>query len=61
MTDHAARANKGYDPECLKLADYFLQDNPYHGTREELAQRLQDAVEDYFSDCETEYNYERDR
>lgn len=39
-----------YDSECLKLADHFLQDSPPEISRKrnDLAQTIQGAVEDWF-------------
>lgn len=46
-----------FDPKCLELAQHFLRDE----YAEELAERIQATVEDYFSDLEEERNYDRDR
>jgi hypothetical protein len=45
-----------YDPECLKLAEYFLADE-HVGEREQdlLAQHIQTAIEDWL------HGYEEDR
>lgn len=52
-----------FDRKCFELAQHFLADTP--GATEllatELAERIQSAVEDYFSDMEEERNYDRDR
>ena len=41
---------KGYDQKCLDLAEYFLRDaNPTPADKEELAQVIQDAIENWFS------------
>lgn len=44
-----------YDPECLQLAEHFLQDEPCRNDPElmkkhsiDLAQHIQRAVEDWF-------------
>lgn len=61
---------KSYDPKCLELARYFMSAaldskefalSDYGDLGEDLAQRIQTTVEDYFSDLEEERNYERDR
>lgn len=46
-----------YDQKCLELAQHFLGDE----YAEELAERIQATVEDYFSDLEEVRNYDRDR
>jgi hypothetical protein len=48
---------KTYDPECFKLALHFLEDwkpHPAPSLVDKLAFRLQDTVEDFFSELEDE-------
>ena len=40
---------KGYDPECQKLAEYFMPSAPSPRIIKELSQAIQDAVEDYMT------------
>ena len=43
---------KGYDPQCERLADFFLSDEPELHSAEgvkELAQAIQNTIEDYIS------------
>jgi hypothetical protein len=42
--------NLGFDSKCADLADHFLQDEPAEIVRKrnDLAQAIQDAVEDWF-------------
>ena len=44
-----------FDPKCYELAEYFLSDR-FHVVREkdihELAQKIQDTVEDYDPDVD---------
>ena len=51
-----------FDPECLKLAEYFLRDYRWpreitepmkQATRHELAQSIQDSVEGFLDWLET--------
>lgn len=35
-----------FDPKCYELAEHFLDDNR-HASKDELAQWVQDAVEDW--------------
>jgi hypothetical protein len=49
------RQSMTYDVECLKLAKHFLHNKPNNDTdknRQELAQRIQDAVEDFLSELQ---------
>ena len=40
-----------FDPRCLELANYFTQDYPrLAGKEKELAQAIQDAIEDWFTE-----------
>jgi len=42
-----------YDVKCRQLADLFIEDDPEINTNEnadELAQRIQDAIEDFISE-----------
>jgi len=42
-----------YDPKCYELAKEFLEDEPEMQTddhRAELAQRIQDVIEDYIAE-----------
>lgn len=43
-----------YDSECERLAEHFLQDRPtaYPLVKRELAQAIQDAVENWFAERE---------
>ena len=41
-----------FDPKCYELAEYFLAEHPGRRSKEELASRIQDAVEDYLRDAE---------
>jgi hypothetical protein len=36
-----------FDPACLQLAEHFLPSNASHSLKWDLAQTIQDAVEDY--------------
>jgi hypothetical protein len=36
-----------FDPECYELASYFLEDSQDEMAKRELAQIIQDAVEDF--------------
>jgi len=42
--------NLGFDSKCADLADHFLRDEPAEIVRKrnDLAQAIQDAVEDWF-------------
>jgi hypothetical protein len=47
-----------YDSKCFDLADTFLQDHPHLWTGRrigELAQVIQDAIEDYFTTEQDNY------
>jgi hypothetical protein len=55
--------SKGYDPQCGELARYFLGTDLFAKDNEaELAQEIQDAVENWFQSkaCPTCGNQERD-
>jgi hypothetical protein len=45
-----------YDPECLKLAEYFLVDEGAERKHlaDKLAQHIQDAIEDWLRDLEAD-------
>jgi hypothetical protein len=59
---------KGYDPACEELAELFIDDPPEHsrllkagytpgeliGLQRKLAQTIQEAVEDWFSQLDDE-------
>lgn len=41
-------SKKGFDPECRKLAEYFLPNKPRNEAHvTELAQHIQDSIEDF--------------
>ncbi len=46
-----------YDPECEELAAYFLADSKDELAKRELAQHIQDAVEDWLSGNATTETY----
>lgn len=52
-----------YDPKCYELAEYFLDDDPLPASANanELAQLIQDAIEDYLHVPEPEPAGSRDR
>lgn len=52
-----------YDPKCYELAEYFFDDAPIpqRATRGELAQIIQDAIEDYLHVPDSEPAGSRDR
>lgn len=52
-----------YDPKCLHLAEYFLDDNPKPATAnaDELAKLIQDTIEDYLHVPDPEPAVSRDR
>jgi len=39
-----------FDPKCFELADYFLPSQATERLKSELAQHIQDAVEDWLMD-----------
>ena len=40
------------DPKCLELAEYFLPDDADKKTKDDLAQVVQEAVDDFLHDLE---------
>ena len=51
---------KDYDEKCYELAEYFLPKVGAEG-RAQLAQTIQDAIEDWLSENEAFYTQERPR
>jgi hypothetical protein len=45
---------KGYDEECLRLAEHFAETTSAKISVEALAQHIQDAIEDFLRGAEAE-------
>ncbi len=43
-----------FDPSCFDLAEQFLPDNAAKSVKNELAQHIQDAIEDFLSVYESD-------
>jgi hypothetical protein len=50
---------KTFDPKCADLAEHFLQDLPWvdHNRGDDLAATIQQAIEDWIANEETNQEY----